>query len=170
MQIILDLVQTTIISSILELYYFSPQIRRIKVIIFKIQGFSLHLTSLKSEVTEEEEGDIFILNTYREDCRTTSDSKHKWKATFTMCFSFSFQQVLQVPRLLLKKASAVQGEDSALCVASAWQGAQHPAATSSPCLATGHSFTVPAASGLPELPLAPLPGFYWEAFIKHLAN
>lgn len=36
MQIILDLVQTTIISSILELYYFSPQIRRIKVIIFKI--------------------------------------------------------------------------------------------------------------------------------------
>lgn len=36
MQIILDFVLTTIISSILELYFFSPQIKRMKVIIFKI--------------------------------------------------------------------------------------------------------------------------------------
>lgn len=92
MQIIPNLVLTTNISSILELYFFfSPQIN---FHFFRSGGFPPHLTSLKSEVTEEEQGDIFILNTYREDCRATSDSKHKWKITIIMCFSFSFQQVL----------------------------------------------------------------------------
>lgn len=61
------------ISSILALYFFfSPQI----IFNFHFLGFFFSpscITEIRTEVTEAKQGDIFILNFHRENCRATND-------------------------------------------------------------------------------------------------
>lgn len=169
MQIVPGLVLTANISSILGLYFLSfPHV------IFNFLFFcgfffpSPCVTEIKTEVTEAKQWDIFILNSYRENCRTSEKAKcvsisiqfsfnwlefhlfsFEWSSEtqntngkWLICISaFLFSQCFRYLDCCRRNGKLYVRMSSALWVASEWQiaRAQEKAGTGSPYLATSRS-------------------------------